>query len=107
MPASALCFPRYFQHLCPRQPNWRATTGAVPCQQLFKMTGSYGYVKADTGFGVARMAIGGSPSSVLVATSDENYNHAGFAFALEGNTPVFGTVFLSQVGRTLKVVKGS
>lgn len=67
----------------------------------------YPYARSNGDFGVARVAIGGSPSAVLTAKSDENRNHAGFAYALSGSTVVFGTTYLDKQESTLKVVKSS
>ena len=67
----------------------------------------YGYAKSDKDFGVAQVSIGGSPSVVLEANYDNNYNHAAFAYARDSGVLYFGVIFLSQVGSTLKIVKST
>ena len=66
----------------------------------------YGYAKSNGDFGVARVAIGGTPTAVTTAKSD-NYNHAGFAYDTDGSTVVFGTTYVSGIDSSMKIVKSS
>ena len=67
----------------------------------------YGFAKADKDFGVASVTIGGTPTAVLEANHDNNFNHAAFAYDVSGTDVFFGIVYVSQTGSTLKVVKSS
>ena len=64
----------------------------------------YPYCKTNGEFGIASVAIGGTPTA-LIPAKDDGYNHAGFAADRDGNETFFGTTFLDATQSTLKVVK--
>lgn len=63
----------------------------------------YGFAKNNVA-GVAKVAIGGITSEVMMFNSDTK-NHAGFAYSILGDNLYFATTFLTPVNSTLKVVR--
>ena len=58
----------------------------------------------DTKFGVAKAAIGGTPTSVMEGSSD-GFNKSGFAYTIYSGDIIFGTTYLDSTHSVLKVVE--
>lgn len=56
--------------------------------------------------GIAKVSIGGSPSKIMEFKSD-GYNHAGYAYAMDGGEVFFATTFLTGIPGVWKTVKGT
>lgn len=65
----------------------------------------YGWAKNGTA-GVAKVAIGGTPASVMDFASDSK-NHAGFGYCFNGSQLILATTFFDGVQSTLKAVRDS